>query len=630
MILSMSKVRILGPRARLDDTLRVLQDLGLVHLAGPTPRAPFERVRLAPRDARRRRQLEAILADLELLRQALPAGAAAGGGRPSPASASDLARWARLARRLRRRAEALRRRSIALDEERRLIEKYRQSFTLFESLLRAAASWPNGVAYHLVLRGRDAGSLERLRAALAASIGDAFELRVRSLPGGEQAVLLLVAADASPRVGRILEEAGVQEIPVPAGYGGKTLSETLPRMIERAARIPAEEEAIRRELDAIVREHGTELGRARAAIRDRIVVLEALPMLGVTARAFVIEGWLPSHERPRLRETLARGLGETILVEEVSRESWATTDVPVVLSNPRLFRPFEAIVRTLPLPRYGNIDPTPFVGVFFPMFFGLMLGDVGYGIVLAAVGLWIHARSAPRSPWRDVAEISGPCAAFSILFGFVYGEFIGDLGREWFGLHGVFEREEALVPFLVLAVSIGLVHVLLGLGLGVLSSFRQHPRQALGRGLEALMIVVIVLVLLAAVEVLPAAFFTPSVVALLVAFPVLVAVEGLLAPLELLSMLGSILSYARIMAIGTASVMLAIVANEMHGALGSAAVGALFALLFHLVNFALGVFGPAIHALRLHYVEFFGKFYSPGGTPFRPFAHWKEAPNPGS
>jgi V/A-type H+-transporting ATPase subunit I len=112
------------------------------------------------------------------------------------------------------------------------------------------------------------------------------------------------------------------------------------------------------------------------------------------------------------------------------------------------------------------------------------------------------------------------------------------------------------------------------------------------------------------------------VVALLVAFPVLVVLEGIAAAVELLSTIGHVLSYARIMALGTASVMLAIVANQLAGAVGSALIGALFALLFHLVSFGLGLFSPTIHALRLHYVEFFGTFYSPGGTPYQPLGHW--------
>jgi V/A-type H+-transporting ATPase subunit I len=285
-------------------------------------------------------------------------------------------------------------------------------------------------------------------------------------------------------------------------------------------------------------------------------------------------------------------------------------------------RPFEALVRLLPLPRYGTIDPTPFVAVFFPMFFGLMLGDIGYGALLAALVLVLHRRARPGSLLRAAAEIGGACALFAVVFGFAYGELFGDLGRR-IGLRPLlFDRGEAVLSFLGLAVALGLVHVVLGLVLGAVTAFRQDGKHAAGRGVAALMVLLVAAALLAAAGVLPRSFFTPLVVALLAALPVLVILEGLLAPVELLATLGNVLSYARVMALGTASVMLAVVANRMIGAMGSAVVGVLFALLFHLVNFALGLFSPAIHALRLHYVEFFGKFYSPGGQEYRPFGHW--------
>ena len=265
--------------------------------------------------------------------------------------------------------------------------------------------------------------------------------------------------------------------------------------------------------------------------------------------------------------------------------------------------------------------------MFFPTFFGLILGDVGYGVLLGLGAYVLRRRSRPQSILRSAAEIGGACAVFTIIAGILYGELFGDLGRRWFGLHPVaFGREEALVPFLLLAVALGVVHVVLGLVLGAVSMARRHPRQAIGRGLSALMVVMITLALLAAIGRLPEAFFTPLVVALLVAFPVLVVVEGIVAPLELLSTIGNVLSYARIMALGIASVMLAVVANRMVGAVGSLAVGVTFALLFHLVNFAIGVFTPTIHALRLQYVEFFGKFYSPGGVRYEPFGHWTREP----
>jgi V/A-type H+-transporting ATPase subunit I len=337
----------------------------------------------------------------------------------------------------------------------------------------------------------------------------------------------------------------------------------------------------------------------------------------------VLEGFVPTSELESLRSELESRFEGTVAVERVGAERWQGDEPPVVLSNPRLFRPFETLTGLLPLPHYGTIDPTPFVAVFFPMFFGLMLGDVGYGAVLAAVALLLRLRSQKGSRLRAISEVAGACAAFSMLFGLLFGELFGDLGHRWLGLRPLaFDREEAVVPFLLLVVALGLVHVVIGLVLGVVGGFRGNRRHSLGRGLAAVMILIIVTALLAAVGVLPHAFFTPAVVLLLVAFPVLVVLEGVVAPIEFLSTLGNVLSYARIMALGTASVMMAVVANRMVGAFGSIVVGVLFALLFHLVNFALGVFGPTVHALRLHYVEFYDKFYSPGGAEYRPLAHW--------
>lgn len=228
-----------------------------------------------------------------------------------------------------------------------------------------------------------------------------------------------------------------------------------------------------------------------------------------------------------LRALLRARAGAAMAVEVSGREDWAAEDAPVVLSNPPLFRPFESIVRMLPLPVYGTMDPTPFVAVFFPMFFGMILGDIGYGIVLAGLGLVLHHRATPGSIARVASEIAGPCAAFSIIFGALYGEFFGDLGRRWFGLHALaFDREESVFAALAVAAGIGVVHIVLGLAVGMATSWRRERRHAIGRGVSGLMVLLVIVVLLAALDVLPARLFTPAVVALLVAFPVLVAAEG--------------------------------------------------------------------------------------------------------
>jgi V/A-type H+-transporting ATPase subunit I len=334
---------------------------------------------------------------------------------------------------------------------------------------------------------------------------------------------------------------------------------------------------------------------------------------------------VPQRALERLRVAVPAKLGERAVVEELATEGWQREDAPVELANPPLFRPFETLVRPLPLPRYGSLDPTPFVAVFFPLFFGVIVGDLGYAALLALLGLGVARGAAAGSLRRALGRVALACAAFSAVFGGLYGELFGSVGRLLGMRPLLFDREEAVMPFLVLALALGFAHLLLGLVAGALAALRADRRKAAGRGLEALMLALVGVLVLAALGVLPHGFVAPAVVAVLLAFVVLVAVEGIVAPIEILGTLGHVLSYARIMAIGTASVMLAVVANRLGGSFGSALVGALFALLFHLVNFALAVFSPAVHALRLHYVEFFGTCYSPGGLRYRPFAHWRAA-----
>ncbi len=622
VIIEMAKIRVMGPRDRLPAVLQTLQDVGTLHLSAPDPAAHLPPLELTTAQSREQRHLRRALDHIERALVVLTPAAPVPREVPR-AEPRDYVRWARLGWRVHRTCERLAARAAALDEERALILKYEHFFSAFRALIESEASWPNAVAYHVLLRSSDAGAIARLRASLTAVIGAEFQLYTQPLPTGEIALLVVVSSAAAGRVERLLAEAQVQEIPVPAQFGGTSLTQAIPQMLARLGEIPGQMEAIRKERGDLARAHGAELRRARVAIHDRLRELEALPLSGVTPRAFVLEGWLPADGQAALGSRLLAAHGADVVVTALSSEEWESEEAPVVLRNPRLLRPFETLIGLMPLPRYGSVDPTPFVAVFFPAFFGIMVGDIGYGLLLAGLALVVHHRAKPGSTLRSVSEVAGACALFSTIAGVLYGELFGDLGRRLFGMRPLaFNREEALVPFLLLAVALGAVHILVGLCLGVASTIRRHPKAALGRGVSALMVLLIIVALLAAVKVLPKPFFTPAVIALLAAFPVLIVTEGLVGPIELLSTLGNILSYARIMALGVASVMFAVVANRMVGAMGSVAVGVVFALLFHLVNFAIALFSPTIHALRLHYVEFFGKFYSPGGVRYEPFGHW--------
>jgi V/A-type H+-transporting ATPase subunit I len=623
MIVSMQKVRILGPRTRLTAVIEALQDIAVVHLCQPTLAPPVAELRPSARHMRHVAQVSAALDDVEEAIARLGCESANSFDAETPVE--GIAREVRLARRARRAAVALSGEERSLEEERTRLGPLRQAVEIFARMGISDAGRATRTFFLVLSHGvRDAET--RLEQALSETIGAAFTLRTEPLPGGELAVALTVPLADIDRVEAVLPEAGVQEIELPEIFENTDLAEGLQTLHGRLTEIEedlAQLESRRRRLAEWL---WPGLRRARLALNDWLLASEGLKLAGTTSHLFVLEGWLPATEREPLEQRLTEREGERIVIEDIAREDWSARDVPVAIQNPRIFRPFEVITRWLPLPRYGTMDPTPFVALFFPMFFGLILGDLGYGAMLATLALIGWLRSSKGGLLRSVSEIAAACAVFSMTFGAFFGELFGDLGHRLFGMHAVvFSREEAFVPFLALSVALGFVHVVLGLILGALTSMRSNPRESVGRGLSAVMLVLTAVMLLAAVNVLPEKFFTPMAVALLLIFPVLIAVEGVVGAVELLSRFSNILSYARIMALGTASVMLAVVANQMVGALGGAVVGVVFATLFHLVNFGLGVFSPTIHALRLHFVEFFGTFYSPGGQIYRPFRHWRPA-----
>ncbi len=620
MILPMAKVRILGPRDCLDGALRAVQDVGLLHLADPPDVEGLAPIPPTPRAQRRRRQLERLLDDVDAALRALAVS-------PRPARAevvtlTMLSRWARLARRVRGTAEALAANIAALADERALLLKYRDVLETFRPLIEGLGRNGHLVTHAAVLPATQRAAVEQLAAQLRDASHEEIAVTIRVLRSGELAVLIVLPARTADRVDRLLTEARLPELRLPERYGA-TLSAAFPAMRERLAAIPREEHDAQQALARHAREYAAQLAMARTAAHDALSDLAAHDRCGVTSHAFALEGWLPERQVAHLAQAVERSCGPLVTVTPVGHEQWQSHDAPVVLSNPRIIRPFEMVVRMMPLPTYGTIDPTPFVALFFPMFIGLAIGDLAYGLALGGIAAVLFRKTVAGSAGRMAAEIAAACALFASLFGVLFGEFLGDLGRTQFGMrHILFDREEAVIPFLIVAIALGGFHVALGLVLGVVAKWRHERKHALGSGLTLVMLVLLTVALLATVDILPRGVVTPAVVALLVAFPVLVVLEGIVAPIELLATVGNILSYARLMALGIAGVMMAVVANEMAGAMGSAVAGIGLALLFHVVNFAIALFSPTIHVARLHYVEFFGKFYAPGGHPYRPFGHW--------
>jgi V/A-type H+-transporting ATPase subunit I len=328
---------------------------------------------------------------------------------------------------------------------------------------------------------------------------------------------------------------------------------------------------------------------------------------------------MPATEVAELREAAAEiGEGVAVFSRAPVRAEWP--EVPVILLNRPAVRPFQRLLALVPLPRYGSIDPTAWMALFFPLFFGLVLGDVVFGVLGIAVSLAVR-RAAAGEEARDLAAVALWCSVAAAVLGLAFGEALGELGAHA-GLHPVLlDRRRGFLTFLAVALAAGGAHVGVGMVLGVVAAARGgHLRAAIGRGASLLLLATAAGLLAALGGLLPRGTIGPLLATAGVSLAVAVLAEGPMAALELVLGLGNVLSYSRLMALGLASVMLAEVANGVAGALQPRAAGLALAVLLHAVNFTLGLVSPTIAALRLHYVEFFEKFYDAGGAPFRPFA----------
>jgi V/A-type H+-transporting ATPase subunit I len=342
-------------------------------------------------------------------------------------------------------------------------------------------------------------------------------------------------------------------------------------------------------------------------------------MSAQSRHTFYLRGWLPEKSANQVKEVVKSNFGDDVLVELSPVRYHELDQVPVELSNPALVRVFEPLIRLLALPRYGTFDPTPFMAFFFPLFFGFILGDMAYGLLLIVLSTWLYRRYRHRVLARSIAVVFILSGISATVFGLLFGEFLGDLG-EHYGLHPLLmDRSRVIMPFLFIAIGLGLAHVMLGLILSFITSFRmKHPKHWISALANIMTLSGLTMVSVSAAGYLPSGD-NLGIFLILLGIPMLIFSEGLMGPLEFLKTFGNVLSYARLMAIGIASVVLAKVANMVGGTAESLAVGVIVALIFHSLNFVMGVFSPTIHSLRLHYVEFFSKFFQPGGKPYQPF-----------
>jgi V/A-type H+-transporting ATPase subunit I len=468
---------------------------------------------------------------------------------------------------------------------------------------------------------KDPAALEELMRMLTRLTEGRFELLTVKAEDGTLIGLITLEKGLAEKIRSILGEQQVPELAFPAALADLPFPEKISSLRTRVTEVKSELTIIDRDLTQFALRWGAIYQGIRRWLAERISLHANLAYLHQTGMCFFIHGWTPAADVARLREALERRFGGEVIVEEKQILEQDLDLVPVTLRNPPYFRPFELFARLLPLPRYASLDPTPFIAISFPLFFGMILGDAGYGLALLILALILKRVYRKQTMVRDGAKILFISACYTIVFGIFYGECFGELGASLLGMEGAFivERRQAIIPMLYFAISVGMAHVTLGLILGFVTAVkRKTGREALYKLVSIAVMGCLVALTLSMIDILPRLLMMPMTVALIILIPVLFFAGGILAPLELLKTIGNIVSYARIMAIGLASVLLARVANRFAGMTGNIAVGVLLAVVFHTVNIVLGVFSPTIHALRLHYVEFYSKFVIPGGRKYQP------------
>ena len=407
-----------------------------------------------------------------------------------------------------------------------------------------------------------------------------------------------------------------------------TASEALAGIDARLAQIRRDQEAAATAI--------AESGASRDALRvyaDRLAAEAAkessAERLLTDGTIVFFEGWAPAENMKEVQALLEKTGCAWEAVDPAEEEY---PEVPIKLKNNWLTRPLNMVTEMYSLPAYGNVDPNPLMAPFFILFYGIMMADMGYGLLMMAASLVISRKYRPKGTTGHLFSLLGLCGVSTFIMGALTGGFFGDFltqvvklttGAD-FALPALFTPLNDTLMILVGSMCLGLVQIVTGMAI---SFIRKLKRGAvldavfeeltwwlvfLGGGLMALGVTPIVLYLS---------------IALVLLGPIVTGkgfgkITGIFGSLynHVTGYFGDILSYARLMALMLAGSVIAQVFNTLGAIPGNIFIFLIISMAGNTLNFALNLLGCYVHDLRLQCLEYFGKFYEDGGKPFRPLA----------
>ena len=374
------------------------------------------------------------------------------------------------------------------------------------------------------------------------------------------------------------------------------------------------------------------IGRDKAFVRSRLLTTE---------ETFTFDGWTPKFASSKVEKLLEK---YTCWYELTAPDE--DDDVPVRLQNKKFFAPIEFITEMYSLPNWKEIDPTSIFAIFYIIFFGIMFGDVGYGIILCVMSVYALKKNKlyEGGPYK-LLKVLFYSGISSIFWGVMFGSFFGDLipvvAKTFFGKTIVInplwlDPAKSPMIFLVFSCGLGVIHLFVGMGIKAYEEIRD------GKFLDACkdvfawyLIVAGIILMLFGARVSSGAPGIGKIMAIvgLVAAIVLpfITNKGITKGLGIWDIysgltgnLSDILSYSRLLGLGLASTSIAQVFNFLASMGGKSVVGVVMFLVIgilgHTLNFGINALGAFVHSCRLQYVEFFGRFYEGEGKAFEPLS----------
>ena len=594
MIAEMDQLLVVGRRSMAQEVLASLQNLGVVQV---DPLEPAEGQKLAKLKLREADQAtkdgwNAAVARSESLIDVL--GAADVTPSPKSETPGSLADIQTYLKSVNVQVEGLVAERGEVRDELDVINTYLGVFRgLAPSLAQLERSrYLTGVAFAV-----NADAFEETRQKLEQALDGRILLAAR--PSGKQ--LLATAAVLKGDRGELLSALsglGLAELSLPERYAGLDFAKAVHTMEERSRALPNRLTVINNELTKLRAQHGAKLQAVRQTALNHQARFGALADAVESRYSFALKGWVPSGESARVTEALKKNFGEAVVVEARHADEHHDVGVPVKLENPGWVRPFEGLLSLFAPPKYGSFDPSWTLAVFFPLFFGVVVGDIGFGLLFLAIGLWLRRRGAkgrplglgplgvtiPASAMPSIGMIIVWCAGWSILFGFLYGEFFGNFLERWYGIGGkpvfyttlhypegygwipiVLFRVEVFQPLLLLSLGFGVLQVVGGWVIRAYYGYKHHDKKHFWEGVgmaSGLMAVVIFSYAFLADGLTPLVLIICGLLfAVFIAGVVLSGVVLMLV--ELISNSGNILSYLRLFAVGLAAALVANLATNL-------------------------------------------------------------------